>query len=95
MFARLDSTIEKYDELSMKVADPAVISNQPEWQKLMKEMGEMEPIVREYKLYKQAQADLADAREIFESEDDEEMREMAREEVKLLESKIAESEETL
>lgn len=92
MFERLDFTVEKFDELSEKAADPAVISNQPEWQKIMKEMGELEPIVKEYKKYKQAQSDLADAKEIFESEDDEEMREMAREEVKDLEARIEESE---
>ena len=95
MFDKLDFTLEKYDELSAKVADPAVISNQPQWQKLMKEMGELEPIVREYKSYKQAKQDLDDAREIFETEDDEEMREMAREEVRELEDRIGKSEEKL
>lgn len=95
MFDRLDFTVEKYDELALKAADPAVISNQPEWRKIMKEMGELEPIVKEYKAYKQARADLADAREIFESEDDGEMRELAREEVRELEAQIEKSEQEL
>ncbi|MBR0373075.1 MAG: peptide chain release factor 1 [Mogibacterium sp.] len=95
MFDKLDFTLEKYDELSGKVADPAIISNQPEWRRLMKEMGELEPIVKEYKAYKQAKQDLDDAREIFETEDDEEMREMAREEIRDLEGRIAQSEQTL
>ena len=52
MFSKLDFILEKYEELSMKVSDPDVINNQPLWQKSMKEMGEMEPIVQKYKEYK-------------------------------------------
>ena len=95
MFDKLDFILEKYEELAQKVSDPAIISDQPTWQKYMKEMGEMEPIVKEYRAYKQAQSDLADAKEIFEMEDDEELREMAREEMKELEAQIERSTETL
>ena len=52
MFDKLDFILEKYRELSEKVSDPDIISNQPVWQKYMKEMGEMEPIVKEYEQYK-------------------------------------------
>ena len=45
MFDKLDFITEKYDDLSRKVSDPDVIANQPVWQKYIKEMGEMEPIV--------------------------------------------------
>ena len=45
MFGKLDFILEKYEELSLKVSDPDVISNQTVWQKHIKEMGEMEPIV--------------------------------------------------
>ncbi|MBQ6582319.1 MAG: peptide chain release factor 1 [Mogibacterium sp.] len=95
MFDKLDFIQEKYEELAQKVSDPAVISDQPTWQKYMKEMGEMEPIVREYRAYRQAKSELADAKEIFEMEDDEELREMAREEMRSLEEQIETSEETL
>ena len=54
MFDKLDFILEKYEELSMKVSDPDVINNQPVWQKHIKEMGEMEPIVNKYKEYKKA-----------------------------------------
>ena len=39
MFDKLDFTLEKYEELSLKVSDPEIINNQPVWQKHMKEMG--------------------------------------------------------
>ena len=47
MFDKLDFTVDKYEELAKKVSDPDIISDKPTWQKYMKEMGEMEPIVKE------------------------------------------------
>ena len=95
MFDKLDFTVDKYEELAKKVSDPDIISDQPTWQKYMKEMGEMEPIVKEYKHYKDMKQELEDSKEIFEMEDDEELREMAREEIKELEAGIEKSQEEL
>ena len=95
MFDKLDFTVDKYEELEKKVSDPDIISDQPTWQKYMKEMGEMEPIVKEYKHYKDMKQELEDSKEIFEMEDDEELREMAREEIKELEAGIEKSQEEL
>lgn len=95
MFDKLDFTVDKYEELAKKVSDPDIISDQPTWQKYMKEMGEMEPIVKEYKHYKDMKQELEDSKEIFETEDDEELREMAREEIKELEAGIEKSQEEL
>ena len=94
MFDKLDFITEKYDELAQKVSDPVVINNQPVWQKHVKEMGEMEPIVKKYKEYKKAKGDLADAKEILE-EGDEEMRELAKMEISELEDLIEQQEEEL
>lgn len=88
MFEKLDFTIDKYDELAKQVADPDVISNQPKWQKLMKEMSDLEPVVRAYKEYKLANTELSDSKEILEMETDEEMRELAKEDIKEQEAKI-------
>ena len=94
MFDKLDFITEKYDELAQKVSDPKIINNQPVWQKLIKEMGEMEPIVKAYKEYKKAKTELADARELLE-EGDEEMRELAKMEISELEETIEEQEAEL
>lgn len=88
MFEKLDFTIDKYDELAKQVADPDVISNQPKWQKLMKEMSDLEPVVKAYKEYKVANEELSDSKEILEMESDEEMRELAKEDIKEQEAKI-------
>ena len=95
MFDKLDFILDKYEELSKKVSDPEVIARQKEWQKLMKEMSDLEPIVKEYTAYKKAKEELEEAKEILEMEDDEELREMAREELKSNEAAIEEYTENL
>ena len=94
MFDKLDFILEKYEELSMKVSDPDVINNQPLWQKYIKEIGEMEPIVNKYKEYKAAKTNLNEAKEMLES-GDEELRELAKMELSDLEDKIPEMESQL
>lgn len=94
MFDKLDFITDKYDELARLVSDPDIINNQPVWQKHIKEMGEMEPIVNKYKEYKKAKQDLADAKEMLQ-EDDEEIREMAKLEISELNDMIAQQEDEL
>ena len=88
MFEKLDSVVDKYNELTGVVSDPEVIANQSEWQKHMKEMGEMEPIVKKYQEYKKANEDLDFAKEMVENESDEEMRSLAKAEITEQEDKI-------
>lgn len=78
MFDKLDFILEKYEELSKKVSDPEIIADQPVWQKHIKEMGEMEPIVKKYREYKSAKEGIDEAKEILEMEDDAELKEMAK-----------------
>ena len=94
MFDKLDFITEKYDELAKKVSDPDVINNQPVWQKYIKEMGEMEPVVKKYTEYKKAKEDLAEAKEMLE-DGDEEMRELAKMEIGELEETITRTEDEL
>ena len=88
MFDKLDFIVEKYKDMSLKVSDPGVIADQPTWQKYIKDMGEMEPIVKKYEEYKKAKDELAMAKEILETENDEELRDLAKLEVNDNEEKI-------
>ena len=89
MFTKLDFILEKYEELSMLVADPEVISDQTRWRKLMKDMGDMEPIVLKYKEYKKAKEELEDTKAMLDDSSlDDEMREMAKEELSQLNDDI-------
>ena len=94
MFDKLDFILEKYEELSLKVSDPDVINNQKLWQKHIKEMGEMEPIVNKYREYKKAKEAVAEAREMLDS-GDAELRELAKMELAEYEDQIPEMEEQL
>ena len=94
MFDKLDFILQKYEELSLKVSDPDIINNQPLWQKYIKEMGEMEPIVNKYKEYKKAKGGIAEAKEMLDSGDDE-LKELAKMELSELEDKIPAMEEEL
>ena len=94
MFDKLDFILEKYEELSLKVSDPDIISNQPVWKKHMKELGELEPVALKYKEYKKAKEEQDSAREMLES-DDEEMKELAKMELADLEERIPEIENDL
>lgn len=94
MFDKLEFTLEKYDELSAKVSDPEIISDQPTWQKLMKEMGEMDSLVQKYREYKKVKEELAEAKAMLE-ENDEELRDMAKTEIAQLDGRIEELNEEL
>jgi peptide chain release factor 1 len=91
MYDKLDLTLEKYDELSLKVSDPDVINDQTVWQKHIKEMSEMEPIVNKYKEYKKTRENLEGTKQMLnESGMDEELRELAKMELSELEDKLEE-----
>ncbi|MBR6444739.1 MAG: peptide chain release factor 1 [Firmicutes bacterium] len=96
MFDKLDFITDKYAELSQKVSDPEVINNQAVWQKHVKEMGELEPIVKKYEEYKKVKTGMEEAREMLnESGQDEEMKELAKMELSELEEKLPALEEEL
>ena len=86
---------DKYKELSEKVADPEIISDQPTWQKLMKENSELEPIVMKYREYRKVNETIAESKQILEEESDEDLRELAKMELSEAESQIVEIEDEL
>jgi peptide chain release factor 1 len=84
MLDRLNFIEGKYEELSMKISDPAVMSDQKEWQRLCKEHSDLEVVVLKYREYKKAEEDLIAAKEMFIEEEDRELKDMAQEEMKEL-----------
>lgn len=82
MIERLSFVEGQYEELTMRISDPSVISNHEVWQKLVKEHSELQKIVERYREYKRLQEDLDANLEMLQSEDDHDMREMINEDVK-------------
>ena len=88
MYDKLDFIQEKYEELSLKVSDPEVINDQTVWQKHIRDMAEMEPIVNKYREYKKTVDELKNTKEMLnEGGMDEELRELAKMELSELEEK--------
>lgn len=81
MFDKLDDLVEKLNEILKELSDPSVVNDQERYRKLMKDQSDIAPIVEKYNEYKQAKQDVADSLEIIDMESDEEMKEMAREEL--------------
>ena len=74
MFEKLEAVEKRYEELTKLIADPEVISNQSEWQKLMKEHASIEDIVIKFREYKKVKQNMEEAEELMQ---DPEMKELA------------------
>ena len=81
MFDRLEDILIHYEELMLELNNPSVAEDQNRFRKLMKEQADLSPLVEAYKQYKQAKKDVEESLALLEEESDEEMRELAKEEL--------------
>src|SRR5699024_2852539 len=95
MLEKLDFVEQKYKELTERMLDPDLLNDMKEYQNVMKEHAEVEPIVMKYRKYKELIEELDGDKEVFDEDLDEDMREMVREEINELEESIADLEEEL
>lgn len=95
MFDRLDDILIRFEEILEELNNPYVVEDQARFRKLMKEQTDLTPIVETYKEYKGAKQDVEDSLSLLEGENDEEMREMLKEELSSAKEKIAELEKRL
>lgn len=80
MFRRLDSVVEKFRQLEQDLGNPDLLSNQKEYQKLVKEHAEIAPVVETYHQYLKLRAQIRENQDLLEAEEDPEMRELFRQE---------------
>ena len=92
MFQKLENVEKRYEELTAKISDPEIISNQSEWQKFMKEHAEISPIVEKYREYKRTKQSIEEAKEMLE---DKELKELAMIELEEGKEKLPKIEEEL
>ncbi len=95
MLDKLDFIEKKYKELTDRMMDPDLINDLQEWQKVMKEHADIEPIVNKYREYTTINEELEGAKELLYEKLDDDMREMVKDEVKELEDAMANVEEEL
>ena len=95
MFDKLDDILIHYEELMQELNNPSVAEDQSRFRKLMKEQSDLAPLVETYTTYKKAKQDVEDSLAILEEESDEEMRELAKEELSDARKRIEELENEL
>ncbi len=92
---RLDGLKLKYEEMSGKLTDPEVIADNKVFTQLIKDYKELQPIIETSDRFRTALANLAEAKDVFANEKDEDFKEMAREEIAALEPAIERMEEEI
>ena len=92
MFEKLESVEKRYEELTTKISDPAVIADNNEWRKLVKEHSSIEDVVTKYREYKSTLNNMKEAEEMMQ---DKELKELAEEEYYSSKEKLEKIEEEL
>lgn len=95
MFDKLDDLLRKYEEIMNALSEPDIANNQERFRALMKEQSDLTPIVETYKEYRKCNQDIDDSIAMLESESDEEMREMLKEELADAKKRVEELENEL
>lgn len=95
MFDKLDDILIRYEQVMEELNDPTVVNDQTRFRKLMKEQTDLHPIAEKYTEYKQTKQGIEDSIEMLESENDEEMRELLKEELSDCKSRIVDIENEL
>lgn len=95
MFDMLEDILIRYQELMDELNEPTVAGDQERFRKLMKEQSDLTPIVEKYKEYKACKEGIEDSLILLEEENDEEMRELAKEELNDCKSRLTGIEDEL
>jgi peptide chain release factor 1 len=95
MLEKLDQIEARYEALAEEMSSPEVFSDPANYAKLNKQHRSLGEVVAKYRQWKQLRSELAGAKELFESADEEELRELARAEVASLEAQLQQAEEDL
>ncbi len=95
MFDRLEDIIKHYEELQEELSHPEIISDQARFRRLMKEQNDLTELVDTYSEYRDEKANIDEALELLELENDEELRELAKEELSESRRRVEELEKKL
>ncbi len=81
MFDKLESIEKRYEEVLKELGQPETAGDQNRFKKRMKEQSDLAPIVEAYRKYKNAKKAIEESLDILETENDEELKELAKEEL--------------
>jgi len=80
MIEKLDELERKYEDISARINDPAVIARMDEWRGLMKEHSALTPIVEKYREYKKAEETLSESRALLDENLDDDFKKLVKDE---------------
>ena len=95
MLEKLDKLEEKFEEITALLSQPEVIADQARFQKYAKAHAELSELVDTYREYKRVRQDKTDARAMLEEEEDDDLRNMLVEEIRVLSDKEEKLEQRL
>ena len=95
MFDKLEELVSRFQEIMDELNEPTVTNDQARFRKLMKDQAELAPIVEKFTEYKETKQGIEDSLLILSEESDEEMRELAKEELAECKSRVEEIENEL
>ena len=95
MFDKLEDLLRRFEEILNELNEPTVTEDQKRFRSLMKEQSDLTPLVEAYKEYKKCKETVEDSLALLDSENDEEMREMLKEELGGAKKRIEELEMTM
>lgn len=95
MFDKLEDILVRLEEVLAELSKPDAVNDQDKFRKLMKEQNDLTPIAEAYSEYKKCNQDVADSLAMLDEEKDDEMRELAKEEMNEAKSRITELENEL
>ncbi|TCK92413.1 peptide chain release factor 1 (bRF-1) [Natranaerovirga hydrolytica] len=95
MFDKLEDIVKRYESVLEDINNPETVSDQDKFRKLMKEQSDLTPIVETYKKYINAKENIDESINILENEDDEDLKELAKEELNENKSMVGQLEEKL
>ena len=95
MIEKLEKILQVYEDLTARVADPKILADPKEYARVSKERADMEETVNEYLFYKKTAEEKKQAESALESETDEDMRALLKDEIADCDKRLAESEEKL
>lgn len=88
MFNKLDEVVQKFESITHQLQNPQVVSQQDKFRQLMKEHAELEKVVRVYQEYKKLNQELQDNIQILDKENDGDLRQMIKDDIKQIDERL-------
>ncbi len=95
LLSKIEGIFERFETISQEVVSPDVMNDMKRYIALNKEYKELQSIVEVGRVYQNAISNLQEAKDVLATEKDEDMREMAREEIDAIEPTLGEMEENI